>query len=428
MNASRKHRRVGIVLVISVLIAAFVLSGVVVAQDQLTVSYMQSGTYDKAAEELAVNFEAETGISVKVVSFPWADLRQNNTTDLLTGTNEYDVMSGGYYLADVYDYFTPLTDYIAASNYAEGMIPGLMDPGRSEWSNGEQIGIPYGIDAYGLIVNDELLAQAGVEPNFATWDDVLAACAVIQEKLPDIACLSYPSAQPEQAPTFFIAIYNGTYINADGQYELEADKAAAAAETVGKIWGYLPPNGMALSFEEAAQVFMDGQSAMLADWPSFVSTALDNPETSGVYGKWSQVPFPGEGFPWLSLWQLFIPKSTKNKDAAWQWIQEYAGEANAKEWYVKYGIGSVWQSTYEDADLAAQHAHQWPALIGDFARAKNPPLSGEAQDFLAATLIEVATGQKTAAEGIAAVNDKWQTIPVPPSILEVAAAAGFQAQ
>ncbi len=423
-----KTHRLIVAVTLLLVVTALALNGNVSArQTEMTVSYMQSGTYDKAAEALAASFEDETGIKVNVVAFPWADLRQNNTTDLLTGTNEYDVMSGGYYLADVYDYFEPLTSYIEASNYAEGMIPGLMDPGRSEWSNGEQIGIPYGIDAYGLMVNDELLAQAGVEPNFATWEDVLAACAVIEEKLPDIACLSYPSAQPEQAPTFFIAIYDGTYINADGEYELEADKAAAAAEVVSQIWTYLPEDGMALTFEEAAQIFMDGKSAMLADWPSFVSTTLDSPD-SGVYGKWSQVPFPGPGFPWLSLWQMFIPKATEDKDAAFKWIQEYAGEANAKEWYVTYGIGSVWQSTYEDEELAAQHAHQWPALTGDFARAKNPPLSGEAQDFLAATLIEIATGQTSAADGIASVNETWKTIPVPPSTLEVAAAAGFQAQ
>ncbi len=425
-----RMRRLITVSMMLVIVLALVLAGNVSARQggELTVTYMQSGTYDKAAEELAAKFEAETGVKVTVVSFPWADLRQNNTTDLLTGTGEYDVMSGGYYLADVYEYLEPLTKYIADSNYAEGMIPGLMDPGRSEWYKGEQIGIPYGIDAYGLMVNNELLAQAGVEPNFATWDDVLAACKVIEEKLPDIACLSYPSAQPEQAPTFFIGTYDGTYINKDGQYELVVDKAVAAANVVSQIWGYLPPDGQALSFEEAGQVFMDGKSAMLATWPSFVTTALDNPETSGVYGKWSQVPFPGPGFPWLSLWQMFIPKTTKDKDAAFKWIQEFAGEANAKDWYVKYGIGSVWQSTYEDADLAAQHAHQWPALTGDFARAKNPPLSGEAQDFLAATLIEIATGQKSAEDGIAAVNDKWKTIPVPSSILEVAVAAGFQAQ
>ena len=37
------------------------------------------------------------------MAFPWAVLRQNNTTDLITGAGQYQVMSGGYYLADVYE-------------------------------------------------------------------------------------------------------------------------------------------------------------------------------------------------------------------------------------------------------------------------------------------------------------------------------------
>jgi ABC-type glycerol-3-phosphate transport system substrate-binding protein len=427
MNKSRAYRYFAASIALAVIVALG-LSGMAVAQEgELTVSYMQSGTYDKAAEELAPRFEEETGIKVSIVAFPWADLRQNNTTDLLTGTGAYDVMSGGYYLADVYDYFEPLTQYIADSNYAEGMIPGLMDPGRSEWSKGEQIGIPYGIDAYGLMVNNELLAQAGVEPSFATWDDVLAACEVIAEKLPDIACFSHSTGNPEQIGAFFFSGYDGTFISKDGAFALETDKAVAAAAILPELWKYLPPNGMALTFDESEQIFIDGNAAMLITWPSFASTKLDDP-ANGLAGKWSQVPFPGAGFPWLSLWQMFIPKTTENKDAAFKWIQAFAGEANAKDWYVKYGIGSVWLSTYEDEELAAQHAHQWPSLVADYGRAKNPPLSGEAQDFLTNTLVEIATGQKTPEEGIGAVNEKWLTIPVPPSILEVAAAAGFQAQ
>jgi multiple sugar transport system substrate-binding protein len=424
---NKSHKRILGFGIIAVLLIALVLSSTAIAQEELTVTYMQSGTYDKAAEELATSFQAETGISVKVVSFPWADLRQNNTTDLLTGTGLYDVMSGGYYLADVYEYFAPLTDYIAASNYADGMIPGLMEPGRSEWYKGEQIGIPYGIDAYGLMVNNDLLAQAGVEPNFKTWDDVLAACKTIAEKLPDVACFSHSTGNPEQIGAFFFSGYDGTLISKDGKFALETDKAVAAAAVLPELWKYLPPNGMALTFAEANQIFIEGKAAMLITWPSFASTDLDDP-ANGIAGKWSQVPFPGNGFPWLSLWQLFIPKTTKDKDAAWKWIQEFAGEANAKEWYTKYGIGSVWQSTYQDPDLAAQHAHQWPALTGDYARAKNPPLSGEAQDFLTNTLVEIATGQKTPEEGIAAINDAWATMPVPSSTLDVAVAAGFQAQ
>jgi len=79
------------------------------AAEELTFSVMESGTYDKAAKEIAEAFKAKTGATVKIAAFPWATLRQNNTTDLISGTGQYQVMSGGYYLADVYPYFQPLT-------------------------------------------------------------------------------------------------------------------------------------------------------------------------------------------------------------------------------------------------------------------------------------------------------------------------------
>ena len=49
------------------------------AADELTVSYMEAGTYDKAAEELAERFGQERGITVNVAlltgasSAPWSN-------------------------------------------------------------------------------------------------------------------------------------------------------------------------------------------------------------------------------------------------------------------------------------------------------------------------------------------------------------------
>ena len=113
---------------------------------ELTFSVMESGTYNKAAESMVPAFKAKTGADVKIAAFPWAVLRQNNTTDLVSGAGQYQVMSGGYYLADVYSYFAPLDGFIEKDHYDKGMIPGLMAPGHSEWSEGQQIGVPYGVD------------------------------------------------------------------------------------------------------------------------------------------------------------------------------------------------------------------------------------------------------------------------------------------
>lgn len=397
----------------------------VLAED-LTFSVMQSGTYDKAAADIAADFKAKTGIDVKISAFPWAVLRQNNTTDLISGTGQYDVMSGGYYLADVYSYFAPLTDYISKDKYGDGMIPGLMQPGRSEYLDGKQLGIPFGVDAYGLMYNTELLQKAGVTPDFKTWGDVVAACKKIEAADAGVACFSHPTGSPEQIGAFFFSGYDGPYVTADGKYALDAAKATAAAQDIAELWKYLPEKGTALTFDEAGQLFEDGKVAMLIDWPSFITGQLDS-DKSGVKGKWSMAKFPGAGFPWLSLWQLFVPQTTKDKDAAWAWIKAYAGPDNAKTNLVKYNIGSVWSATYDDPDLKAKNAHYWPELIGGFSTAKNPPLSGEAQDDLTNTLQDIANGRVSAADGIASVNQKWASVQVPAPLAQAAAAAGFTA-
>jgi ABC-type glycerol-3-phosphate transport system substrate-binding protein len=394
---------------------------------ELNFSVMESGTYDKAAAQIGAEFKAKTGTDVKIAAFAWAVLRQNNTTDLISGTGQYQVMSGGYYLADVFSYFAPLSDRIAKDNYANGMIPGLMDPGRSEWVDGKQIGIPYGVDAFGLLVNTEIAAKAGIDTHFKTWDDVAAACEKIAAAKAAQACFSHATGNPEQIGAFFFSGYGGTYISKDGKYQLDEAKAVAAAAALPKLWKGLPANGTALTFDEAHALFRDGKVAMVVTWPSFITNSLDK-DDSAVKGKWTMVAMPGDGFTWLSLWQLFVPKTTKDMDTAWAWIKAFAGPENAKRNLVEHNIGSVWTAVYDDPELKAKNAHFWPALIEGFKRAKNPPLSGEAQDFLTNTLQDVANGRTSPADGIKAVNAKWATIPVPAAMLTSAQGSGLQAK
>jgi len=405
-------------------IATLLTGGISVAAE-LNFSVMESGTYDRAAGQIAAEFKAASGTDVKVSAFPWAVLRQNNTTDLISGTNRYDVMSGGYYLSDVYSYFSTLDDYIARDNYAEGMIPGLLSPGRSEFVSGKSIGIPYGVDAYGLIYNTEMLEKAGVSPEFATWADLAAACEKIVAANAGVACFSHATGNPEQIGGFFFSAYAGTYISKDGKYALDVPAATAAAEEISALWKYLPDKGTALTFDEAHQLFKDQKVAITVTYPSFITNSLDT-EESQVKGKWGMSAFPGDGFAWLSLWQLFVPAATEDKDAAWAWIKAFAGPENAKRNLVEHNIGSVWAATYEDPELKAKNAHFWPALTAGFAAAKNPPLSGEAQDLLTNTLQDIVNGRTSAADGIASVASQWATIPVPAAMLEAAAGSGLQ--
>ena len=395
-----------------------------IAQDKsLTFSVMASGTYDKAAEALAADFQAKTGVKTTVAAFPWAILRQNNITDVVTGTNQYQVMSGGFYLADIYQHFVPLGDYIKKDNMTDGLVPGLMDPGRSEYFGGKQIGFPYGTDVYGVMVNDDLLKQAGVDPNFKTWDDFLAACSTIESKDAGVACFSHPTGSPEQISALFTGDYDGTYIDKNGHYALNVDKAVATGKLIAELWKHLPAQGNAMSFDEANAAFRDGKAAMLVTWPSFANAFLDA-DGSPIKGHWHQVSFPGPGFPQLSQWQLFMVDSAPDKDLAWDWIKTFAGPQAAKANYEKFGIGSPWQALYDDPDLKAKHQHDWPAKLADLPRAQNPVLTGEALDFLNNTLQDIANGRTSPEDGVTAINAAWANFQVPQTLADVAVKVG----
>jgi ABC-type glycerol-3-phosphate transport system substrate-binding protein len=420
----RNVHRLKLRALLSAAALAIALGGGVQAQAKdFSFSVMASGTYDKAAAELAPAFEAKTGAKTTIAAFPWAILRQNNITDVVTGTNQYQVMSGGFYLVDIYPHFVPLAEMIKKDNLSEGMIEGLIGPGRSEYFNGQQIGFPYGTDVYGVMVNDDLLKQAGVSGEFKTWADFVAACPTIESKLPDVACFSHPTGSPEQISAIFLGAYDGTFINAAGKYELDTAKAVEVGRLMAELWKHLPKQGNAMSFDEANAAFRDGKAAMLVTWPSFANKFLDE-EGSPIKGRWHQVSFPGPGFPSLSQWQLFMVDSAPDKDLAWEWIKTFAGPDAAKQNYVKYGIGSPWKALYDDPELKAAHAHDWPAKLADLPRAQNPVLSGEALDFLNSTMQDVANGRVSPEDGIASINAAWANFPVPPTMLEIAKSVG----
>src|SRR5215211_1668202 len=107
----------------------------------VTATYMKSGTYDIAAKKFAEEFASKNDTSVDIKAFPYAALRQNNTNAVISGSCDYNVMSGSYYLASIYNYFRPLDDLANRSNYSDALAPGLWD--HSEFYKGQHVGVPY---------------------------------------------------------------------------------------------------------------------------------------------------------------------------------------------------------------------------------------------------------------------------------------------
>mgnify|MGYP000123672379 CR=1 FL=1 len=411
-----------------IIVIGMVTAGICFSQErEITATYMASGTYDVAAKELVPEFERLTGIKVKIAAFPWAILREKNMTDLITGTGKYDVMSGSYYLAKVYEFFYPMDKYITKDNYGISMISGLMK--KCQRYEGYQIGVPYGPDAYSLLYRTDLFKKAGIGiPQ--TWDAIIQAAKKLDTLYEGEGIDGYvfSCGAIEQLPIFLFAKYNGTFITADNKYHLEPREAIQAIKKSKKLLEYAPPGVLGLSIDEANAVFLQGKAAMVECWPSFIRAAANDPARSNIVGKWAILPYPKVGFPWLSMWEMFISRYSKDKDAAWEWIKFYTREKNAKYFFTKYGIGSAYTSTYQDPELLKKYGHDFPGILANLKRAKNPPLTGEAQDFLASTISQVLVGEITPEKAVENINTKWASLEVPKPLIEMAENSGLKAK
>ncbi len=397
------------------------------AGKKLTANYMASGTYDKAAEGLKPAFEKATGATVDLITLPWENLNQANITDLSTQTGQYDVMSGEFWIATVFQHMLPLDDMVARDNIGPEYIPALWEPGPSQFYEGKRISIPYSADAYAILYNTEIFDKAGVKPEWSTWEDYIKVLDELKAKLPaDISPHSFCFGSPEQPGSIFLGAYDGYLISKENTYSVDDEKAVKALNTTMALVPYGPANVKSLSIDEATAVFLQGKSATLVGWPSFIHAQADDPAQSQVVGKWQLSPFPGPGFPLLSCWNLFISKYSKNPELGWEWMKAYANPTNGKDFMVTYGIGSPFTATYEDEELLAKHAHDFPAQMKNLGRAKAMPHAYEAYEVLFRNLGDMLTGAATAEQVVANWHKQWAEFTVPPALIESAEKQGLK--
>lgn len=397
---------------------------------KITATYMQSGTYDKAAEQLKPTFEKDSGISVELVTAPWDVLNQNHITDLTTGTGAYDVMSGEFWIANVFDKMLPLDDYVKRDNFGGDYVERIWSPGPSNFYDGKRIGVPYSADAYGIWYRTDLFEQCKIDANWKTWDDYIDRLKTLKTCLEgtDVAPMVHYFGQIEQPAAIFLGMYDGYLVDKDGKYGLDREKAVAALNKMQSLLEYNPKDALGLTIDPGNAVFLNGNAATMVGWPSFIRAAADDPAKSKVVGKWALAEFPGPGFPMVSAWNMFISKDSKNPDAAWEWIKAYANPENGKKWMKEFGIGSPFKSTYEDPELVKDFPYFYPAQGNNLNRAKSLPWTFAAFEAFFRNEGDFHQGKITAEEMLDRVQKQWDEIQVPPALVQLAEAQGLKQQ
>jgi glucose/mannose transport system substrate-binding protein len=218
------------------------------------------------------------------------------------------------------DKMEPVTFIFEENGWMDKYPPGVIEILSH---NGEIWSVPVNIHRSNVLwYNKAVFETNGIEPP-ETWNDFFAAADTLQAV--GVTPLALGDNGIWAATHLFESVllgsmgpdkYRGLWT---GETAWDGPEVTLALETFAQLMGYVNEDHAALSWDQAAQLVVDGDAAMtiMGDWAEgyFKSVGL----TPNVEFGWA--PSPGTNGTFIMLSDSFgLPKGAKNRDAAIAWL------------------------------------------------------------------------------------------------------------
>ena len=333
--------------------------------DVVTIA-MVSNSQMTDAQELSSEFEAANpGVKLKFITLSENQARAKITMSTAMGGSEFDVVMISNYETPQWaknGWLQGLKPYFEKTpGYDENdFIPSLRESLSDE---GEMYAVPFYGESSFLMYRKDLFEQAGIKVNESpdyqpTWQEVAGwAEKVKTDDRAGICLRGKPGWGELLAPLdTVINTFGGRWFDEKWNAQLNSPKVKEAVNFYVDLIDRAGELGASSAgFQECANLFGQGQTAMWYDATSAVST-LEDPKTyPELVGKIGYLPAPIVEKPnsgWLYTWALGIPKAAKNPEGAWKFIswmtdKEYMKLVGTKLGWARVPPGSR-MSTYTD--------------------------------------------------------------------------------
>ena len=334
-------------------------------------------------QELAPKFEEATGNTLNWVVLEENVLRQRVTTDIATNGGSFDIVTIGAYEAPIWGkqgWLAPLDDLGDDYNYDD-----IFEPVRNGLSaDGKLYAVPFYAESSFTFYRTDLFEKAGIEvpDEQITYDQFEEMVAKLND--PDNGI--FGTCQRGKAGWGENMAFVGPLVNAFGGKWFDMDWNptidspewnAAITYYVDLMNNYGPPGATANGHNENRALFADGKCATWVDATS-AAGYIFNPSESSVADKTDFFQAPKQvtdkGTGWFWAWALAIPTSSKNQDAAkdflaWATSKEYVELVGESEGWVAAPPGTR-KSTY--ANEAYLEAAPFAETVENSILAANP--------------------------------------------------------
>ncbi|MBN9086513.1 MAG: sugar ABC transporter substrate-binding protein [Reyranella sp.] len=295
---------------------------------------------------LIPEFRQLTGINIEYLILPEAEYFTKLVADLSQQRGEFSVIMTGPMRNWQYvppNWILPLDDFLknpkltdAAWYKLDDFYPALTAANRWNGKDGSGVGegplysIPVLEESYILAYRKDIFDQHDIKVP-TTLEEMAEAARQVKKNagIPGITARGTPSLA--SMGTGFIS---GLKSYTDGQWRELDDKLVAnlhdpRSVKYTELWIDMvresgPPNWANTQWYDAMEAFTAGQAGMIAD-ADFFAASYEDPKKSKVAGKVGYALLPagpgGKTYSGLWTWALGISRATRNKDAAWLFVQ-----------------------------------------------------------------------------------------------------------
>lgn len=390
-----------------------------------------------------------TGIEITYDIFPEQNYFDKVTIDLSSGTGSYDVFMTGAYQVWQYapaGWMEPLEGYIndpelTNSDYDwEDLFENLrkgdqwdLIPGHEHLGQGSQWAIPWAFETNALMYRYDIFEEQGIEVP-TTLDELVETAKKldgVEEGMAGIVVRgskNWATIHPG-----YMTMYS-SYGCVDYDENMRPQMNSECAVEMTEKWVEMlqaagPEAWTTYTWYQAGSDFGAGKAAMLFD-ADILGYFQNAPEASAASGKIAWAPGPrgpdGTLKTNMWIWSLAMSSASKNKEAAWYFLQWATGKEHQTKGAVEYTmVDPVRTSIWENPDFQeamSDHKNYFEAyqeiIPNCYIWFTPQPKFFETTTEWAATLQDIYAGTVTAQEGLDALVEKLTIILIQEGILE----------
>jgi len=298
-------------------------------------------------QKLSPQWEAASGHTLNWVVLEENVLRQRVTTDIATGGGSFDIITIGAYEAPIWgaqDWLNSLDDLGSDYDYAD-----IFEPVRNGLSaNGSLYAVPFYAESSFTFYRKDIFDAAGIPApsEQITYDEFAEIVAKVHDPDNDVfgTCQRGKAGWGENMAFVgpLVNAFGGRWFDMDWNPQLTSEPWVNAINYyVDLMNNYGPPGASSNGHNENRALFADGKCATWVDATS-AAGYIFNPNESSVADKTDFFQAPKQvtdkGTGWFWAWALAVPASSKQVDAA----KEFLSWATSKEYVKLVGESEGW--------------------------------------------------------------------------------------